>query len=269
MRSLPRVIKAGTVYIDQDSTVQIKTEAIKPILPPPEIVEAEEEAVDLTEARQAQAATDVLKSADEEAAAVLRRADMELQAIIAKAQNEADTLKADAEARIEEEARRIREEAHQEAYQKGMDEARAEGNAIRAEAERIRAEAIREQTETRLALEPEAVRLIVNIVEKLVGSAVEINPALVVSLIRKGFAGATLSGQVVVRVSDNDYKHVMDHQEEILALTGGMAQVEIVRDPSLGLTDCVIDTPFGGIDVSLTPQLEALRENLIFLLEHP
>ena len=175
---------------------------------------------------------------------------------------------------MEAEARRIYEENRQEGYQKGMEEAKAEGDAIKEEAQGVLDSAIREREETRQAVEPDAVNLIINIVDKLLGNSVKINPALVVTLIRQGFAGATLHGQVTIRVSENDYQETVAHRDEIVAAASGMAagggtaEIEIVRDLSLGPTDCIIDTPFGGIDVSLTPQFEALKEHLLFLLEH-
>ena len=253
---MSRILKAANVFIDQDNKVHIKVEE----LPLPEQAEAQ-----LPE----EAAENIIKKAEDEAAYLIRRAEMEAAALLEKARAEAASYKADVKARVEEEAQRIREQSHQEAYQKGMDEAISEGNAIKTEAQSIRDAAIKERDETRLAIEPDAVNLIINIIDKLLGNAIRVNPAVVVSLIRKGFAGSTLSGQITIRVSDIEFEHVLARKDELMAAAGGTAELEIVKDLSLSPTDCIIDTPFGGIDVSLTPQFEALRENLIFLLEHP
>lgn len=262
---MPRILKAHTVYVDEDNTVQIKTSLPLPLAAPekePEVVEVEDDTPPEETARE------VISNAENEAALIIKQANKESQQILDQAGFDAEKIKTEAEAQAQIEGFRIFEESKQEGYNQGMADAIAEGEAIKAEAQKVLDAAIRERDETRLAIEPEAVNLIIGIAEKLIGDAVEINPALVVSLIRQGFAGTTLSGQVTVRTSEADYDQVILHKEELMAAAGGTVEIEVVRDLSLGPTDCIIDTPFGGIDVSLTPQLEALRENLIFLLKN-
>ena len=255
---MPRVLKAAEVYVDQDNTVQIKANFF-----PAVETDAEETPV-------GESPADILKRAESEADFIMRRADVESGEIMEKAEKEAERIVLMAEARMEEEASKLYEENRKNGYQQGIDEATAEGERIRAEAQSVLEAAIQERDETRAAIEPDAVNLIINISEKLLGNTVRLNPAVVVALIRQGFAGvSSLTGQVTIRVSEDDYTEVLAYKEELTAAAGGLAEVEVVRDLSLGKADCVIDTPFGGIDVSLTPQFEALKENLIFLLEHP
>jgi len=263
MRLLPKILKANTVFIDQDKKVKIKANLFGQPL--------EDNITDDENDNTEEEAVDIVRQAEDEAAFVRRRAESNAQDIIQKAVEEAARITAEAEFKINEEAKEIRKRSHTEAYQQGIDAAVADGDAIRAEAEGIKAKAMQERDQLRLDSEPEMIALILSIVEKLLGDAIYVNPAVVVSLIRHGFAsaGSTLSGKVVIRVSADDYEQVLENKDEIYAAAGGAADIEIIRDTSLGLLDCVIDTPFGGIDVSLTPQYEALRENLIFLMEHP
>ena len=265
---MPRILKAATVFIDRENKVQIKADIIPPL---PETAGAPDlsDSPDLPEISPEELAEDIVKKAEDEANVIILRAEMDAAAILKKARDEAAVFKADSEARAAEDAQRIREESYQEAYQKGVDEATAVGDSIKAEAQSVLQAAIQEKEETLLAIEPDAVNLIIDIVDKLLGAAVKVNPAVVVSLIRQGFAGATLSGQISIRVSEADYEQTSIYKEELMAAVGGTVEPEIVKDLSLGPTECIIDTPFGGIDVSLRPQFEALRENLIFLLEHP
>ena len=286
MRSLPRVLKAASVYIDQDNMVQIKAdiplgiklaEAKGGPLPDDSPFGVElSEASDVADSTPEEIAQDIVQRAQDQAKDMIEQAKKEASTTISKAQAEAEALVLEATARMEEEGARIREESRNEGHQQGMDQAAAEGNAIRAEAQKVLDDAVRERDEMRLALEPDAVNLIINIVEKLLGDIVRINPAVIVSLIRMGFGGATMSSQsgqagnrVMIRVSEADYLEAVGHMEEIKAAAGGVVEIEIVKDTSLSQADCIIDTPYGGIDVSLGPQFEALKENLIFLLEHP
>jgi flagellar assembly protein FliH len=267
MRSLPRVIKASTVYIDHDNKVQIKAELPENIrLAEPEVVEKEDETPEISPEEQAQT---IVNEAKAEAEFILRSADIESRALTSKAREESERMMTEAQIYNEREGQRILEECQEKGYKDGIKSATTEGEGIKAEAQTVLEEALWERDSMRKAVEPDAVNLVINIAEKLLGNAVKINPQLVVSLIRQGFADATMSGQITVRVSDDDYDAVLACKEELMAAAGGTAEIDIVRDLSLGQTDCVIDTPFGGIDVSLTPQFESLRENLIFLLEKP
>ena len=264
MRLLPRILKAATVYVDQENKVQIKNEAIEMKLP--EVVE--EVLPEVSEIAPEEQAQDIIQQARDEAAFILSQADKEYEEMTARGQEEVETLIAEAQARMEEEGQRIREQCKTEGYQEGIDSALDEATVIRADAKELLDNTHQTCDQMRLDVEPEAVKLIIDIVGKLLADTVKINPAVVVSLIRAGFESTTLSGQVVVKVSDEDYNAVVEYKEELKASAKGATEVEIVRDLSLKATECVIDTPYGGIDVSLWPQFESLRENLIYLLEH-
>ena len=261
---MPRVLKAADVYVDPDNTVRIKSEIPRHMLRlalKPEISEENEESPeDIIRSAQ--------KKAKREAEIIISHAEIEANNIVREAEKRAGLIVMEAETRMTEESRRLYEETKNEAFQKGMDEAAAAGNNIRAEAQSVLDSALREQNEMRLALEPDAVNLITAIIEKLIGNAVDINPAVIVSLIRNGFAesGTSIKGTVTIRVSENDFAVVNNNIDEIDAAAGGMAEIEIVRDYSLGPNDCVIDTQYGGIDVSLTPQLKSLIENIYYLM---
>ena len=253
------ILKAANVFIDLDNAVHIKGAVIKPTLP--EVIEPVEEPSKLAE--------DIVQRAKEEADCIVKQADIESKNLIANAKQEVDSIITEIKAINEKEALIMYEKSRQNGHQEGIEQAVAEANAIKAEAQNHLDETMRKMEEMRLSLEPDAVNLIINIVEKLLGDAVNLNPAVVVSLIRRGFAEADVSGQVTVRVSDVDYLEVVARKEDLMAEAGGLVEIEIVRDLSLSSTDCVIDTSFGGIDVSLKPQFEAIRENLIFLLGRP
>jgi flagellar assembly protein FliH len=261
---LPRVIKAATVYVDLENKVQIKNEAIKMKLP--EVVE--EILPEVSEVAPEEQAQNIVQQARDEAALILSQADKEYEEMTARGQEEVENLIAEAQTRMEEEGQRLREQCKAEGYQEGIDSALNEATAIKTEAKEILDNTLQTCDQMRLDVEPDAVKLILDIAEKLLADTVKINSAVVVSLIRAGFANTTLSGQVVVKVSDEDYDAVAEYKEELKANAKGASEVEIVRDLSLKATECIIETPFGGIDVSLWPQFESLRENLIYLLEH-
>jgi flagellar assembly protein FliH len=268
---LPKVYKAYEVMVDSDNKVQIKAD----FKPEEHWKNKEGEAQEPGDTPE-----DILRAAEEQARGIVKRARADAQEIIAnanatveseleRARHEADALMSDAEARIAAESAQARETARKEGYEEGRAKAEAEGEAIRAEAQKVLDDALRERDGMRSALEPEAVGLVIDIINKLLNDTVALNPGAVVNLIRQGFAGATLTGAVTVRVSAKDYEAVMKKKDELAAFAGGSAEVAVVRDLSLNETDCIIETPFGNIDCGLGQQFTALRANLLHILERP
>jgi flagellar assembly protein FliH len=158
------------------------------------------------------------------------------------------------------------EQAKSEGYQEGMTTATREGDEIRAHARQVLAEAEAERAYMQENLEPEMVDLLLGIATKLIGNAVALNPDVILTLVKMGMQNATITGEVKIYVSPDDYDTVIGGKTEIAALTDGSVKLEIVKDLSLSPMDCVIETPFGNIDCSLGQQLTALKSNITYLL---
>jgi flagellar assembly protein FliH len=160
----------------------------------------------------------------------------------------------------------LHEQTKNEAYNEGIAAATREGDKIRAQARAVMADAEAECHAARQALEPEMVDLLTGIAGKLLNNAVAMNPGVVLALVRMGMQNATITGNVTVYVSVEDYDEVIKRKSELLTLTDGSVKLEIVKDMSLGPMDCIIDTPFGSIDASLGQQFEVLKQNITYLL---
>jgi len=205
-------------------------------------------------------------AAREQAVLIIQAANDEAAQIIndAKAAGIAEQAALRREAKSE--AAVLLEQSRNDGYQEGMTTATREGDAIRAQARQVLAEAEAEYQHMRETFEPQMVDLLVRIAEKLIGNAVTLNPAVILSLVRIGMDNATITGDVKVYVSPDDYEMAVSRKDDITALTDGSVRVEIVKDPSLGKMDCIIETPFGNIDCSLGHQLESLCHNITYLL---
>jgi flagellar assembly protein FliH len=203
---------------------------------------------------------------EEQAANILEAAKREAEAIVndAKAAGIAEqaalrnAAKSDIQVQLE--------QAKSQGYQEGITIATREGDGIRAQARQVLADAEAEHMAMRAKLEPEMVGLLLRILDKLVGSAVALNPDIILYLVRAGIQNTTITGDVVIYVSPDDHENVTAKKNEIMALTDGSVKLEIKKDLSLNAMDCVIETPFGNIDCSLGQQYEALRQNITYLL---
>jgi flagellar assembly protein FliH len=199
--------------------------------------------------------------------------------IIKNAEREAEKIISDAHITAMEKAKSITEsaeseairkfsEAHEKGYNEGIDKATREGDEIKADAKKILDDAVAERKSMQDNLEPEVVDMIIRITEKLLSNTANLNPEIIINLVRQGFSASTISGDVVVHVSPDDYNLVLEKRDEMMAFTDGSVKLKIEKDLSLSPMDCVIETPMGAIDCSLGKQFETLKANLTYILNN-
>ena len=252
MLSSNRILKPGMVNLDTVNKVVIEA---PPFDVPTDPDEPEDPAIKE-------------KDAQKQAAKIIRHAERQAEEILTNALADAEARQSEVLQNAETEAARITSEAHESGYKSGMDAATSEGEAIKAEARQVLEDAEAERKKMQESLEPEIVNMIIGITEKLLGNFAEINPKIIINLIKQGFAAATISGNVTVYVSAGDYDLVLANKDELLALTDGSVKLEITKDLSLSPMDCVIETPFGDIDCSLGQQFESLKANLTYIMNN-
>ena len=251
MMSLSRIIKTGTFLLDKDNKVIID-------IPPPQTFEEQVP-------KEEPILEEEIINPEDEAKKIITAAKDEAAAIIEKAVNQATDESRSIIAQALEEAENIQTKAQQDGYNAGLTKAQAEGNEIKRQAEKIKNDAIQWKKDQENALEPQIVDIIMQIIEKLIN--VTINPNIIINLIKQGISSSTITGNIIIYVSQNDHAYVIEHKNEILALTDGSVKVDIVKDLSLNDNDCIIETPFGNIDSSLNQQLETLVQDLKYILQ--
>lgn len=250
--SSSRVLKAQTIFIDNENKFIIETDTPEPDSGTDEVYEA-----DKKEREARKSAKSIVADAEEQA-----------KQILSMANHEAMNQKAEIRRNADIEATQVISEARDQGYKEGMAAATAEGDAIKAQANKVLEAARAEQKAMQENLEPQMVELIIAITEKLLGNIKEINPAAIVNLIKQGFAESVISGEIKVNVSADDYEYVTKHKDDLLAHTDGSVNLLIIKDLSLSPMDCIIETPFGDIDCSLGQQYESLRTNLTLILSN-
>ena len=245
-----RVLKAGTINVDHVNKVTIEIPSVEEnILPDTGEGDAEEKAMN--------AAARILNTANMQANEILNKARMEALAIQQKIEDE-----------TKKEAQRLLKETRENAYNEAMEQATEEGNRIIDDAKRVLADAKKERLRLQETLEPDIVRLITSITDKIIGNASTLNPKTILYLIKQGFGTQTITGDVKVLVSHEDFDVVKMAKEELLAFTDGAANLEIVKDAALAPCECIIETSIGHIDCSLDVQYSALKENLTYILQN-
>ncbi|MCI8804310.1 MAG: hypothetical protein HFE59_00165 [Clostridiales bacterium] len=198
-----------------------------------------------------------VSNANEEAAKIIDNAKAEAMDIIDDAIQTAEIRKSD-----------IFENARQEGYAAGVSEAEEQTAEMKEEALRVLENARREREDMLENAESDMVDLMINVIDKILCKALDLDKSVILNLVRQGFSQTTVTGNVFVRVSDDDYDSVNENKDEIFNMIDSNVKLELIKDMTLGKGDCIIETPFGNIDCGLKQQFEGLKNSLYYVLEN-
>lgn len=162
---------------------------------------------------------------------------------------------------------RIEEEGRQQGYQEGFQQGSEESKKLLIQAKTELENARKERERIINDIEPKVVDLIIKISEKVLGTTIKTNKNSIKYLLQKGLLEVkNTSDKITVRVSEDDYLTVLDNKKEIFEDFSLADKIDIVKDLSLEIGDCIIETQFGNIDCSLGVQFEGLKQELLFIL---
>lgn len=181
-------------------------------------------------------ATEVIASANEEAKAIINRA-----------QQEADLIRADSA-----------NMGKKEGYEEGRKQAELELAALRKEIEDERVQMEIEYDEQMRKMEPMLVEAILTVFEKVTHVLSVDKKDVVLQLVNDVLSKTEISKEFLIRVSNADYKFMLDNRERITGVVSKKVQIEIVEDPTFRRGQCMIESDSGIYDCSLDIQLENL-----------
>jgi flagellar assembly protein FliH len=197
--------------------------------------------------------------------------------ILARAQHEAEALLEDARVQAD----TLREAAWQEGFHDGQttgrsamemtlrDEWEAEKRALRAQIQDL----VTEIGTAREALwqrqEAEMVAFVLTIARQVIKTEVAQNPEIVRNIIQNALRRVTDKEHVRIRVSLSDAARVRTMRDELMAMTDGLRQLEILDDRRVGDGGCVIETGAGTIDAKIETQLAEVERALCPLAATP
>ncbi len=185
----------------------------------------------------------------------------------------------------EAEAERILEEAnagkakiYEEAYKTGMEKAREELSRRQEILEQeyfAKKEAIEKELRQQYKAEYEKELQLIEgkmilwmkgMLEKLVGQAGRREETLI-HLIRMGLQEISLQGDLIIRVSEEDLKYVLEHKAELTEELSEKLVIEVLKDKNLKKNQCIIETIMGNIECSLDVQLKGISDELQLIHE--
>ena len=175
-----------------------------------------------------------------------------------------------------EEAEKIRTQAHEEGYKEGHDKGFADGHkegtdAAKKELKETIANANKKAEKTIqdarnatadyfIRAENDVAKILIMAIEKILPQHFIDVPKDVLPVLREAINHVRDQKEIKVHVEPDSYDLVLVARNEFQSmLTDGTAVLEIISDDALKPGDCVIETPNGGVDARLSTQIELMK----------
>jgi len=173
------------------------------------------------------------------------RAYIDAETMLAAARADAERIRAEAEA----EFRRQSERGYAEGLRKGQCEC----------AEQM-LQVVSRGVQFLRGLEETVASLVMLALEQMLGAMDD--RELLMKVVHKALSVVRERGRVTIRVRPDQVSYV-EEQLGAGASGGDSRVIEVVPDPLLGRSDCILETELGVIDASLDVQLDAIRKTLL------
>jgi flagellar assembly protein FliH len=190
---------------------------------------------------------------------IIEEAEKKAQEILRRAQAEAKKL-------IEESklyCQSAFSQAEREGFLKGKEEGIAAGREEMAqmmnEARNVLSQVYKEREALLRSVEPEMAKLAIKIAERIIQSEISINDDVVVNLIRAALSRVKEREEVILKVSREDYEHVMAKRDVFAQIVEGLKTLDVVVDPAVQRGGCIIETNLGNVDARISTQLAAIE----------
>ena len=194
---------------------------------------------------------DYVEQAKEEAEMILSQARMEADAILQDANNQAEDLRSNAVS-----------QGHDEGYRDGMARATKEMEMARADIEEQKNQMQAELLDRQQGMEHDMVDVITEVIEKVFMVQFADKKEIVLHLVDNALSNIEGSKIFQIKVSEYNYEFLENNKMDLQDRVGSDVQVDIVLDPLLDQSQCIIETDGGIFDCSLGVQLENLIKDL-------
>ena len=198
--------------------------------------------------RERTAQRERLQSPEVRAKSIVEQARDEAEAMVMAARQEADMIRSTA-------------------HQAGLESARHESDKERAElAERVAQtiEDIQRQTdEFWVAIEPELLKLAVEIARKVVHKEITESQEIILNMVKIALYQIKDRHSLKIRVNPADYDLLREHKEEIMSSCDGMRSLEIIDDRRVEQGGCLIESDNGNLDARIETQLREVERALL------
>lgn len=193
---------------------------------------------------------------------ILEEARLQAAAIIEEAEQKAAEILSKAEA----EAAESKEEAKKLGYEEGASEKMAEVMKMQEDMESELQQNIARLEEEYLVkadeLESDIVEAIIKVFNKVFHIQFDDKKEMLLHLVRNVVMNVEVGKEFRIRVSQNNYKFINSHLDDLRINIGNDVSIEVVNDAHIGPEDCQIETSFGVFDCGIDMELNNLIKDI-------
>ncbi|WP_404330213.1 FliH/SctL family protein [Mesobacillus maritimus] len=194
---------------------------------------------------------------------------LETERAQAKAEIEHWWLTKQEEAQLE--AKRLGDEAseqgYQEGFQQGMLQAEAEFQQKRQEMQQLLETAYEERNQIIQQSELFLLSLSVKIAEKVIKGELKQHNEQLLNLVKQALKQVEEKEDVVIQMAPEDYPVLLPFMDELKPYVGPDSELKVIPVPHFTKGGCMIHTESGSYDVTVTSQLEEIKQHLLAYCE--
>ena len=156
----------------------------------------------------------------------------------------------------------------QKAYDEGYDKGLSDGaenecqNKIKAIESLLQEAKVKSENAIK-NLEIKVIELSITMAERIIRRSIEVNPELILDIVKDSISNLIGSEKVILKVSPEDFRIIQDKYAKWVALAGGAKEFRIEIDKHLLQGDCLIETESGIIDSVVKERLDVFFEELL------
>ena len=189
---------------------------------------------------------------------ILEQARMEAEQIIADANSQAQEILSAAQLNADAMKNLARQDGEKEGYNEGTQRAAVELQnsqaQMQAEVDRIQNEFMERQ----LQMEREIVEMCLPVFEHVFSAELSGRKEVIYHLLDHCIMKIERTGQMQIKVSDANAEYIKSKKDEIQGKVGAEVGLDIIADPLLNDSQCIIETDGGIFDCSIDTELDNL-----------
>ncbi len=194
---------------------------------------------------------DYVALAKEEADTIVMNARMQADEILSRAEGQAEAMKSHAEA-----------EGQKAGFDQGMQEAYLKQTEMEKEIELLRQSLQEEYKDKQEHLEKDLVDVICGVVEKVFMVQFGDKKELILHLLDNALSNIEGGKEFMIRVNERNAEFLRSQKEELQLKIGQEITLDIVQDPLLDDSQCMIETDGGLFDCSMDTEMRNLIKDI-------
>lgn len=211
----------------------------------------EEGAGALSEDEPPEDQVDYVAQAQEEAEQILADAEQQVETILNEARAQAQAMKTNAE-----------RDGKQQGYESGIQQAMQDMNRQKEEWEQEKSSWIADFQQQQESMERQLVDVICNVFEHVFSVQFGDSKALVLHLVDNALSNIEGSREFQIRVSESNYEYLKEHKALLQDKVGTDVILDIIMDPIMNQSQCLIETDGGVFDCSLDVEMDNLVKDI-------